>query len=125
MSNNETQVGTVDRVEPQGDRTLLYLKVNSRFEYHVISNPDQAKDINPGDDVRYEPGGFNFGWFASKVSEQEKSQVIKKKAEFIFSWLQRRLPGKYNLKGVEGFIRENDLSKENQWHILETIENQP
>jgi hypothetical protein len=25
MSNNETQVGTVDRVEPDGNRTLLHL----------------------------------------------------------------------------------------------------
>lgn len=125
MSNTEPQVGTVDHVESDGDRALLCLKVNSRLEYHVISNPDQAKEIKPGDQVRYEPCGVNFGWFVSKVSEEEKAQALKEKAEFVLSWLKRRKPGKHTLKKVEAFIRKNGLSKQNPWYILEQIENQP
>jgi hypothetical protein len=125
MNNNETQVGTVDHVQPDGDRTLLCLKVKSRFEYHVISTPDQAKEIKPGDDVHYKPHGFNFGWFVSKVSQEEKAQALKEKAEFVLSWLKRRKPGKHTLKEVESFIRKNSLSKENNWDILKQIEDQP
>lgn len=50
------------RVDDQGDRVLLYGKDPA---YHVIAGPED--NVQVGDEIEFEPYGFNFGWFKRKV----------------------------------------------------------
>lgn len=54
----------------EGDRVLLYPEQPySRFgRIHVIASPQEAADVDVGDVITYDPAGFNFGWFKSKLA---------------------------------------------------------
>jgi hypothetical protein len=52
----------VSRVDDQGDRVLLYGKSP---DFHVIAGPED--NVQVGDEIEFEPYGYNFGWFKRKV----------------------------------------------------------
>jgi hypothetical protein len=54
----------VTRIEPQGDRVLLY---GAAPAYHVIAGARESADLTVGDTIAYEPYGLNFGWFVRRV----------------------------------------------------------
>lgn len=72
----------VGEIEDQGDRILIHpaagqeavldigavkvrVKEVKRGSFCVIASHLQAAGIGPGDEITYEPYGFNFGWFVS------------------------------------------------------------
>lgn len=55
---------TVGKIIDQKDRVLFY--ENGKEYYHIIASQEQAKGVNEGDTIEYEPYGINFGWFVSK-----------------------------------------------------------
>jgi hypothetical protein len=52
----------ISRVDNQGDRVLLFGKSP---DYHVIASPEDGVQV--GDEIEFEPYGWNFGWFKRKV----------------------------------------------------------
>ncbi len=54
----------VKKILYQNDRTCLY---GDDVNYFVVMSKDEPL-IVPGDIVKYEPCGINFGWFLSKVT---------------------------------------------------------
>lgn len=62
---NNTKTAVIARIEQDDDRTLLYpVQKSSRLgEWFIITSPEKALHIHPGDKVIYEPEGVNFGWF--------------------------------------------------------------
>lgn len=53
---------TATRVVYEGDRVLIY--GHQKWEdYHIIAPKDCKVAVN--DKVKYEPFGWNFGWFIS------------------------------------------------------------
>lgn len=53
---------TISRVDDQGDRVLLF---GSNPNYHIIASPKDG--VKAGDEIEFEPYGWNFGWFKRKV----------------------------------------------------------
>ncbi len=49
--------------EDEGDRVLLY---TTNYSFYVIASPKEARNLNIGDTIDYEPYGANFGWFVAK-----------------------------------------------------------
>ena len=54
---------TVNKIELESDRTLLYGEDN---EYHLIDVVNSTVKI--GEVVEYEPYGVNFGWVVGRES---------------------------------------------------------
>jgi len=52
----------ISRVDDQGDRVLLFGKSP---DYHIIASPEDGVQV--GDEIEFEPCGWNFGWFVRKV----------------------------------------------------------
>jgi hypothetical protein len=50
------------RVDDQGDRVLLYGKDP---DYHIIASREDGVQV--GNEIEFEPYGYNFGWFKRKV----------------------------------------------------------
>lgn len=65
MGMKNTKTAVIARIEQDDDRTLLYpVQKPSRLgEWFIITSPEKALHIHPGDKVIYEPKGVNFGWF--------------------------------------------------------------
>ena len=53
---------SVMSVHDQGDRVLLF---GSDINYHIIAS--RADNVQVGDEIEFEPYGWNFGWFKRKV----------------------------------------------------------
>ena len=60
IPNLETLI--VSRIVIEAGRILLYGHANYP-DYHIIARVDC--DAKVGDEIRYEPDGWNFGWFVS------------------------------------------------------------
>lgn len=62
---------TVGRVDNQGDRVCLYESSTplGMAEYKVIAPKDCA--AKPGDKIKYEMYGFNFGWLVNEAASRE------------------------------------------------------
>ena len=52
----------VSRVDDQGDRVLLF---GLDPTYHIIAS--RADNVQVGDEIEFEPYGWNFGWFKRVV----------------------------------------------------------
>ena len=57
----------VKKVDDQGDRIVLY---GDDPQYHLIA--DTKAVVKVGDQVEYETGGVNFGWFVRVLTSVEK-----------------------------------------------------
>ena len=56
---------TVRKIVVEKDRQVLY---STNEQYHVIAPTDEHVRI--GDTVRYEPYGYNFGWFKERITTE-------------------------------------------------------
>lgn len=65
--NEKTEAMTVQSIEDQGDRLLLY---GQRDDYYVIASP--GTPVHVGDEIRYEPYGCNFGWYDANQGEDTR-----------------------------------------------------
>jgi hypothetical protein len=54
--------------------------------------------------------------------DQDEGPALKIKALAVHRGLERRRPGKYNLTGVQDFIRENQLLSTPPWDIVNLIQ---
>lgn len=50
------------KVDNQGDRVLIY---GPNPNYYIIAPANT--EVKEGDEIEYEPYGFNFGWFVEIV----------------------------------------------------------
>jgi len=67
----------IERIEREQFRAVLYLRNNTRHNFHVIAKKDESVVV--GDEIEYEPYCFNFGYFVKKVTEDEE-EIARLKA---------------------------------------------
>lgn len=67
MLQTITQWIKVLYIERQDDRVLF--SQHPEWHYYVIATPEQALDISEGDEIEYEPCGYNFGFFKNKKED--------------------------------------------------------
>ena len=61
----ESNTMLVRRIEVDGDRVLFY---GDDENYHIIGS--KKDKVKVGDDIKYEEGGYNFGWLKKEMKSE-------------------------------------------------------